>query len=97
MMSGDSGAGRSPQKATQPMSKQFLARLQWQHTEFEQMKREHARKLHTELHLMAEARLEAYQRKFTALDVRAIADAKHFDPQTHMRKVRLDVERRMCE
>ena len=53
------------------------------------------RKLYTELHLMAEARLEAYQRKFAALDVAAMGESKFADPHTHMRKVRADVERRM--
>ena len=44
---------------------------------------------------MAEARLEAYQRKFAALDVAAMGESKFADPHTHMRKVRADVERRM--
>ena len=50
---------------------------------------------HTELHGMAEARLEAYQRKFVALELNAIADAKFQDPHLHMRRVRHHVEASM--
>ena len=44
---------------------------------------------------MAEARLEAYQRKFVALELNAIADAKFQDPHLHMRRVRHHVEASM--
>ena len=44
---------------------------------------------------MAEARLEAYQRKFVALELNAIAAAKFQDPHLHMRRVRHHVEASM--
>ena len=72
-----------------------MARLKWQRQEFEQNKREHARKLHTELHQLAEERLETYQRKFAAIDLNALQEAKFFNPHVHMDKVRKDVERQM--
>ena len=55
------------------MSNQYKARLEWNTGQFEHMKREKSRKLTMELHALAEARLDGYERKFAAFDVQEIA------------------------
>ena len=55
------------------MSDQYKARLDWNAGQFEHMKREKSRKLTMELHALAEARLDGFERKFAAFDVQEIA------------------------
>ena len=74
------------------MSNQYKARLQWSTGQFEHMKREKSRKLTMELHALAEARLDGYERKFAAFDVQEIASNTKSRPHFHMEQVRQAVK-----
>ena len=55
------------------LSTQQAARLRWHASEFKQIKDEQSRDLMSELGTMAETRLEAYQRKFSAFRLQDVA------------------------
>ena len=74
------------------MSNQYRARLDWNTGQFEHMKREKSRKLTMELHALAEARLEGYERKFAAFDVQEIAGNTKSSPHFHLEQVRQAVK-----
>ena len=74
------------------MSTQYKARLDWNTGQFEHMKREKSRKLTMELHALAEARLDGYERKFAAFDVQEIASNSKSSPHFHLEQVRQAVK-----
>ena len=74
------------------MSNQYKARLDWNTGQFEHMKREKSRKLTMELHALAEARLDGYERKFAAFDVQEIASNSKSSPHFHLEQVRQAVK-----
>ena len=74
------------------MSHQYQARLKWNAAQFEHMKREKSLKLNSELHALAEGRLDGYRRKFAAFDLQAIASNSDCSPHSHLQRVREEVK-----